>query len=331
MQNSPILVIGSSGKTGRRIVQQLRERGCTVREGSRQSGAPFDWDKPATWPEALRSVEAAYISYYPDLAFPGAPEKIGALTKSAVKAGVKRLVLLSGRGEAKAQLCEDIVHNCGLDYTLVRANWFSQNFDEGHLLGPVMGGVIALPAGDVREPFVDADDIADVAVAALTDERHAGQLYELTGPCLLSFADAAAGISEAAGREVQYAAISFDEFRAAMTEVTGPELADMFTGLCREVFDGRNESLGDGVQKALSPPVQDRSSAMLVDCFRPLPCGRASLRASPAASSASAVPSVASRSRSSLFWPHALLRVDGSVLCPVVHDATSSAGHRELS
>lgn len=257
MQHSPILVIGSTGKTGRRIVHRLTERGFAVREGSRRSEPPFDWDKPETWPEALRGVEAVYISYYPDLAFPGAPEKIDALTKSAAEAGVKRLVLLSGRGEAKAQACEDIVRACGLDCTLVRASWFSQNFDEGHLLGPVLGGVIALPAGDVREPFVDADDIADVAVAALTDERHAGQLYELTGPRLLSFAEAAAEISKAAGREIQYAAVSSDDFRAAMVEVTGPVLADMFTELCREVFDGRNASLGDGVQKALGRDPRD--------------------------------------------------------------------------
>ncbi|HUS54301.1 MAG TPA: NmrA family transcriptional regulator [Thermohalobaculum sp.] len=228
MSQSPILVIGSTGKTGRRIVKQLAGRGHAVREGSRRSEPPFYWDDPETWPEALDGVEAAYISYAPDLAFPGAPAKIEALTKRAVAAGVKRLVLLSGRNEAKAQQCEDIVRACGLDFTLVRASWFSQNFNEGALLEPVLGGVVALPAGDVREPFVDADDIADVAVAALTDDRHAGQLYELTGPRLMTFAEAA-----------------------------GPELAGMFTELCREVFDGRNASLGDGVQKALGREPRD--------------------------------------------------------------------------
>jgi uncharacterized protein YbjT (DUF2867 family) len=252
MQQSPILVIGSTGKIGRRIVQQLSQRGLPVRGGSRRSEPPFDWDNPETWPEALSGAEVAYVSYSPDLAFPGAPAKIEALTECAAQAGVKRLVLLSGRNEAKAQLCEGIVRESGLDFTLVRASWFSQNFNEGALLGPVLEGMVALPAGDVREPFVDADDIADVAVAALTDERHAGQLYELTGPRLLTFAEAAAEISAAAGREVQYAAISFDAFRDAMTGAVGPELADMFTELCREVFDGRNASLGDGVCRFLS-------------------------------------------------------------------------------
>jgi len=257
MQQSPILVIGSTGKTGRRIVQRLSERGHAVREGARQSEPPFDWEKPSTWPEALRGVEAAYISFFPDLAVPSAPAAIEELTSCAIKAGVKRLVLLSGRGEVNAQRCENIVRDCGVSFTLIRASWFAQNFNEGHLLEPVLGGVVALPAGDVREPFVDADDIADVAAAALTDDRHAGRLYELTGPRLLSFADAAAEISKAAGRDIQYAAISLEQFRTALTEDTGPEFANLLTDLCEEVLDGRNASLGDGVQKALGRAPRD--------------------------------------------------------------------------
>ena len=254
-----ILVIGSTGKTGRRIVQQLSERGHAVKEGSRQSEPPFEWENSSTWPESLRGVEAAYVSYFPDLAFPGASEKIEALTKCAAEAGVKRLVLLSGRGEAHAQHCEDIVRNSGLEYTLVRASWFAQNFSEGYLHEPVLEGMIALPAGDVREPIVDVDDIADVAVAALTEDRHAGQLYEITGPRLLSFAEAAADLSNATGREVRYLPITFDQFHAAMTEIGGQMVADVFTEICREVLDGRNASLGDGVQRALGREPRDFS------------------------------------------------------------------------
>lgn len=252
-----ILVIGSTGKTGRRIVQQLSERGHAVKEGSRQSEPPFDWEKPSTWPEALSGVEAAYISYFPDLAFPGAPEKIEALTKCAAEAGVKRLVLLSGRGEVHAQHCEDIVRNSGLEYTLVRAAWFAQNFSEGYLREPVLDGMIALPADDVREPIVDVDDIADVAVSALTEDRHDGQLYEITGPRLLSFDEAAADLSNATGREVRYLPITFDQFHAAMTEIGGQTVADVFTDICREVLDGRNALLGDGVQRALGRKPRD--------------------------------------------------------------------------
>ena len=257
MHDSPILVIGSTGKTGIRIARTLSKRGYSVRHGSRNSDIPFDWDRPETWPAALAGVSSAYVSYFPDLAFPGAPEKIEALTKAAAAAGVKRLVLLSGRGEVHAVHCEDIVRNCGLDYTLVRASWFAQNFSEGYLRDPVLGGMVALPAGDVREPIVDIDDLADVAVAALTEDHHAGQLYEITGPRLLSFAEAAAELSVATGYEVRYLPITFDQFHAAMTGIGGQMVADVFTEICREVLDGRNEWVGDGVQRALGREPRD--------------------------------------------------------------------------
>lgn len=257
MKQPLILVIGSTGKTGGRVAQSLVERGYAVRHGSRNSTVPFDWDHPETWVESLRGVSAAYISYFPDLAFPGAPEKIKALTECAVAAGVKRLVLLSGRGETYAQRCEDIVRNCTLDYTLVRASWFAQNFSEGYLRDPMLEGVIPLPAGNVREPIVDVDDIADVAVAALTEDRHCGELYEITGPRLLNFTEVASALSNSTKREVRYIPITLEQFHATMTEVGGEMIADVFTDICREVLDGRNAWLGDGVQRALGREPRD--------------------------------------------------------------------------
>lgn len=250
-QTAPILVIGSTGKTGRRIAERLAARGHVVRAVSRRSDPPFDWNDPDTWPPALEGVRAAYVSYVPDLAVPGAPEAIRKLTELAREAGVERLVLLSGRGEANAERSENIVRESGLGFTLVRASWFNQNFDEGQLLPSVVGGTLALPAGNVREPFVDVNDIADVAVAALTEDRHDGQLYEVTGPRLMSFHDVAAEISKAAGRDVGYVPITLEEFHAGLLADAGPEIATLLTELCREVFDGRNESLGDGVRRAL--------------------------------------------------------------------------------
>jgi uncharacterized protein YbjT (DUF2867 family) len=251
MDSSPILVVGSTGKTGRRIVDLLVEKGIEVRHGSRQSNPAFDWEDPMGWPAVFEGVESAYVSFFPDLAVPEAPAAIEELTSCARAVGVKRLVLLSGRGEANAERCENIVRQSGLEFTLVRASWFFQNFSEGHLLEPVLEGVVALPAGQVHEPFVDADDIAEVAVAALTDGRHVGQLYEVTGPRLISFAAAVGEIAEASGREVSYVPVCSDDYRHALTQVAGPELANMLTDLCDEVLDGRNATLGDGVQRAL--------------------------------------------------------------------------------
>jgi uncharacterized protein YbjT (DUF2867 family) len=204
MKTGPILVIGATGKTGSRIIRLLAEQGREVRPGSRNASIPFDWDRPETWAAALEGVGAVYVSYFPDLAFPGAAEKIEALMHHAAAAGVGRLVLLSGRGEAHARRCEEIVRRSGLDHTLIRAAWFAQNISEGYLRDPVLQGVVALPAGTVREPIVDVDDIAEVAVAALTEDRHSGQLYEVTGPRLIGFAEAAAELSGATGSEVRY-------------------------------------------------------------------------------------------------------------------------------
>jgi uncharacterized protein YbjT (DUF2867 family) len=255
--NSPILVVGATGKTGSRVTRLLTDIGQNVRPVSRTSDIPFDWEKPEGWAAALEGVSAAYVTYFPDLAFPGAAEKIEAFTKVAVKSGLQKLVLLSGRGESHAEICEGIVRDSGLDYTLVRCSWFAQNFSEGYLHDPVLQGMIALPAGQVREPIVDVDDIAEVAVATLTDDRHNGQLYEVTGPRLLSFEEAAKELTKATGRAIGYAPITLEQFHEGMTEIGGPMIADVFTGICRETLDGRNEWLGDGVQRALGRAPRD--------------------------------------------------------------------------
>lgn len=257
MPNPPILVIGATGKTGRRIAAKLGERQIAVRPGSRQSPIPFDWQRRETWAAALEGIEVAYVSYFPDLAAPEAPGDITAFVASARAAGLKRLVLLTGRGETNAQACEQIVADSGLGFTLLRASFFAQNFSEGLLLDPVRGGLVSMPAGDLGEPFIDIEDIADIAVDALLDPRHAGQLYELTGPRLLSFAQATAEISAATGRDVGYAPVSLTEFHAGVTEMAGAEAAELFTKVAAEIFDGRNASLAHGVEAALGRRPRD--------------------------------------------------------------------------
>ncbi|XHY19170.1 hypothetical protein SuNHUV7_39860 (plasmid) [Pseudoseohaeicola sp. NH-UV-7] len=257
MQTQPILVIGANGKTGSRIANILSTRGFDVRKGTRNATIPFDWDDETTWAPALEGVAAAYVSYFPDLAFPGADDKIAALSALAKSIGTQRLVLLSGRGETHAETCENIIARSGVDYTLVRCAWFAQNFSEGYLRDPVLGGEIALPAGDVREPIVDVDDIAEVAVAALTVDGHSGALYEVTGPRLLHFSQAAVELTEAVGRPVRYVPITLAQFHSAMTEIGGAFIADVFTHVCKEALDGRNEWLGDGVQRALGRAPRD--------------------------------------------------------------------------
>ena len=181
------LVLGGTGKTGRRVVHRLQTRGVPVRVGSRSGSPRFDWEVPNTWPAVLRGASTVYVTYQPDVAMAGAADAIQSFTDLAVSSGVRRLVLLSGRGESEAVRCEEVVKHSGVEWTVVRASWFNQNFSESFLLESILHGEVALPIGNVGEPFVDADDIADVAVAALTEEGHAGRTYEVTGPRLLTF------------------------------------------------------------------------------------------------------------------------------------------------
>src|SRR5882757_461734 len=255
--NDSILVIGSTGKTGQRVVDQLEARGIAVRHGSRTADIPFDWDNPQTWAPALADVDKVYITYYPDLAVPGSVDAIRKLSDLAKEAGVRRLVLLSGRNEVEAQRAEDVVRACGLDWTIVRCAFFSQNFNEGAWLEEVLAGSVSLPVCDVQEPFVDADDIADVVVAALTDDRHVGQLYELTGPRLLSFGDAVAEVAAAAGRHIDFVSVSIDDYVAMLKEYGLP---DDFIWLLNHLFTevlGSKAQLGDGVQRALGRQPRD--------------------------------------------------------------------------
>jgi uncharacterized protein YbjT (DUF2867 family) len=257
------LVLGGTGKTGRRVAKRLEARGLPVRGGSRSGEPPFDWEDRSTWAPALRDVGSVYVSYYPDLAVPGSVEVVRSFAELAVENGVRRLVLLSGRGEPEAERAERALQEvvdakAGDEWTILRSTWFMQNFSEDYMLEHVLSGEIRLPAGDVPTPFLDADDIADVAVAALTEEGHAGQLYELTGPRSLTFAEAAAEIAGATGREIRYVPVSLEEHAAEAAEHGVPaEVVELLTYLFNEVVDGRNANTTDGVRRALGREPRD--------------------------------------------------------------------------
>ncbi len=252
-----ILVLGGTGMTGRRVAQRLKSRGLPVRIGSRSGEPPFDWNERETWAPALDGTGSAYLSYYPDLALPGAVEAVASFAELAVQSGVRRLVVLSGRGEPEAERAEEAVRQSGADLTILRSTWFMQNFSEGFMLEHVLSGEIRLPAGDARAPFVDAGDIADVAAAALTDDRHVGELYELIGPASLAFTEAAAEIAAATGREIRYLAVSLEEHAAEAAGHGVPaEVVDLLTYLSSEVVE-RNASIADGVHRALGRQPRD--------------------------------------------------------------------------
>lgn len=259
-EKKPILVIGGGGKTGSRVVKKLKKLGWPVRIGSRSSDTKFDWHDIHTWEPALQDMDQVYITYQPDLAVPGATDAIRKLTKVAAKTGVRKLVLLSGRGEQEAQDSEQIVIESGLEWTIVRASWFFQNFNEGNFMEPIKAGFVALPAGNVGEPFVDAEDIADVAVVALTKEGHNSKIYEVTGPRLITFKEAVEEIAKVTGKPIHYQQVSMKEYAAELKAYDLPkDLIWLITYLFTEVLDGRNESITHGVEQALGRKPTDFS------------------------------------------------------------------------
>ncbi|MEL6254800.1 MAG: NAD(P)H-binding protein [Bacteroidota bacterium] len=217
-----ILVIGGTGKTGRKVVEKLQNKGIEVRIGSRSASPSFDWKKPEGWATVLRGIDKVYITFQPDLAVPGAKEAIEQLVSESQKAGIKKLVLLSGKGEREAELCEQIVINSGIGYTIIRASWFSQNFSESFFLDPILAGHVATAQADIQIPFVDTDDISDVAVEVLLTDQHNGQLYELTGARTLNFREVIAEIAKATGREIAFTPVSIEAYGKMLAEAGVP-------------------------------------------------------------------------------------------------------------
>lgn len=249
------LVTGGTGKTGRRVADRLVKAGRLVRIGSRAAERPFDWENQDTWGQVLQGVKAAYVAYQPDLAVPGALETVQAFFAQAIASGVEKLILLSGRGEVEAEQAEQALQATSVDWTILRSSWFYQNFSENFFLDPILAGQVALPVGSAAEPFVDVDDIADIAFAAFTDPRYSRQLYEITGPKALTFAEAISEIARATGRDITFIPITLDDYRAELVQQGVPDdYIELVLYLFTTLFDGRNTPLADGVQRALGSP-----------------------------------------------------------------------------
>lgn len=258
MKSAPILIVGKNGKTGLRVERLLQAAGHETRGVSRTTGPAFDWEDSSTWDSALRGVESAYVTFYPDLAIPGAEQSIKDFVTAAKAAGLGHIVLLSGRGEEGAERAEAVLRSSGLDWNIVRANWFMQNFSEGFMIEGILNGELVLPAGDTVEPFVDVDDIAEVAVAALTKRELRNQLFQVSGPRALSFAQCAKEISNVVGYPVKYTQIPIESFLQALKAQGQPEeMLWLMNELFTVVFDGRNSEPTNGVQQALGRPATD--------------------------------------------------------------------------
>ena len=246
-----ILVLGASGKTGTRVVERLRLAGQDVRLGSRSATPAFNWEDPSNWAAVLGGVSTVYVTYQPDLAAPGGLAVVTAFFQQAAEAGVEKLVLLSGRGEPEAVAAEQALQATGLDWTIIRASWFNQNFSESFFLDGILEGVVVLPDGLAPEPFVDVEDIADIAFQALVGPGHSRKLYEVTGPEALSFQAAVSQIAEATHREIQIVTMPVEAYRQSLLPVLPAEYVDLILYLFTTVLDGRNTPFAHGVEQAL--------------------------------------------------------------------------------
>ncbi|MEU7481853.1 NAD(P)H-binding protein [Lentzea sp. NPDC042327] len=254
-----ILVLGATGKTGRRVADALRGAGATVRPASRSSAVRFDWTDRSTWRPALTGVTGAY------LIAPHDPADAAPFVELAEEQGVRRLVLLSGRGLdrtprhvfAGMHAAEDAVRASGLDWTVLRANNFTQNFSEEIWEPEVRAGRLSLPVDDTPEPFVDVRDIADVAVKAFTED-HAGRTYDLSGPAGVTFADAVAKIGARTGRTIELVRLTPEEYRDVLlsygvSEEEAAELNGMFEGMRK----GLLATPADDIARLLGRPATD--------------------------------------------------------------------------
>ncbi|MCG5217231.1 NAD(P)H-binding protein [Streptosporangium sp. KLBMP 9127] len=254
MSDSPILVLGARGKTGRRVVARLDRLGRPFRAASRSSGTRFDFADRDTWGPALAGAGAVYLIPMNEAV---SAATVGEFLTTAAQAGVRRVVLLSARGVGGAvdpyqEPVELALRATDLEWTILRPAWFAQNFGEDLFLEPIRSGELALPTGEGREPFVDAEDIADVATAALTRDGHAGEIYELSGPEPVSFRTAVEMISEATGRRIRYTPLEASQFTAALgAQGVPPEVADLLADLLGRIRDGAGEHVSDGVRRAL--------------------------------------------------------------------------------
>ncbi|RXM46898.1 NmrA family transcriptional regulator [Flavobacterium sp. YO64] len=257
-----ILILGSNGKTGRRVAARLENNPeVEIRLGSRNEKIPFDWENSQTWENALKDIDTVYITFQPDLAVPFAAEAIENFTKLATKNGVQKIVLLSGRGEKEAQVCEEIVKKNAKYWTIIRASWFNQNFSESFFLDPILYGIVALPRAEALEPFTDADDIADVVTTALLNDSHNGKTYELTGPRLLTFKQAVNEIAEASGRNITFQSLSLEEYTQMLREYQVPEDHIWLVNyLFEQVLDGRNSNITQDIENVLGRKAKDFST-----------------------------------------------------------------------
>ncbi|HEX4224687.1 MAG TPA: NAD(P)H-binding protein [Pseudonocardiaceae bacterium] len=276
---SEVLVIGSTGTTGSRVAAGLAARDVPVRLATRTPRRPgqvrFDWTDPDTHRSALHGADAVYLIAPIGVADP-AP-LVEPLLHDAVEAGVRRIVLLSssaitdetpGLGALPRQVRTIIP-----EWTVLRPSWFMNNFTGDH---PVADGVrtgeIVTATGSGRVGFVDAEDIAAVAVRALTDRQPHNTDHLITGPDALSYDDAAAIITEVTGRPVAHRAVGVAELLGRLSAYP-PDFAAILAALDVAIGAGAEDRVTETVTRVTGRPPRDFRAFVRAELRRSIMAG----------------------------------------------------------
>lgn len=259
-----ILVTTPTGKVGAEVAKQLVARGADLRLGAHSpdkvrkafpavEAVRLDYADEASVRAAVAGVEAIYLASPGDS--PAEPEQ--RLLDLARAAGVRRAVKLSAHGvengDSPLRQVEKHLEASGLEWTILRPNWFMQNFSTSQA-DAIRAGTLAEPAGDGRSAFIDTRDIAAVAVSALTGSGHAGKAYALSGPESLDRNAVAAQLSKAIGREVRYLPVTDEQFRAAVKGFLSPSYTELLSLLYGGTRQGWFDAVTDTVEKLLGRP-----------------------------------------------------------------------------
>ncbi|MEU9169470.1 NAD(P)H-binding protein [Streptomyces sp. NPDC048420] len=262
------LVTGATGTTGSRVTAQLTAAGHRVRAASR-GGTPvpgaepvrFDWYDPATHADALTGVDRVYL--VPPVGDPDPAAVMLPFLRRARAAGVGRAVLLSSSAVPEGGPAVGVVHQALPDlfdaWAVLRPSWFMQNFTGTHLhaLGIRDTGTIRTAAGKGRIGFVDAEDIAAVAVHALTDVRAPDSDLVLTGPQALSHDDIATIVTEVTGRPVVHRHLTHEQLCDRLAPLMGREFAELLAGMDRAIAEGAEDRTTDVVRRVTGRPPHD--------------------------------------------------------------------------
>lgn len=249
------LVTGATGRVGAKLAELFIARGGDVRAAGRDPSAvsaalpgiaeavAFDFERPGTFAPALKGTAKVFL-----IARPGdnhSDEAAMPFIDAAVKEGVRLIVDLTAMGTEQDETftlrrMERYVEASGIPFVHLRPNWFMQNFSSGPMLADIRAtGALHLPASDAKLSFIDVRDIAAVAFAALTEDRHAGNAYTLTGAEALDHYEVVGILSRASGRAIAYLPLSEEAANAALRKAGVPDaLIERWTEFYRKVRQG---------------------------------------------------------------------------------------------